>query len=92
MGPSTEHLYNTTLAEVEAAKMERLEALRRETVKKYLDAEKAGKGKFRLHETRNTLDNLREEVRRDRGNRVSICHRVKLCSTSLGRRKQASPS
>lgn len=63
MGPSTDRLYKTTLAEVEAAKRERLETLRRETVEKYREVEKAGQGEFRLNETRNTKDALKEEVR-----------------------------
>lgn len=62
VGPSTDRLYRTNLAEVEAGKKERLEALKRETVRKYKDAEEAGQGEFRLHETRNTLDALKEEV------------------------------
>lgn len=62
MGPSTDRLYRTNLAEVEAGKKERLEALKRETAQKYKDAEEAGQGEFKLHETRNTLDALRDEV------------------------------
>lgn len=62
VGPSTDRLYRTNLAQVEAGKKERLEALKRETAQKYKDAEEAGQGQFRLHETRNTLDALKEEV------------------------------
>lgn len=62
MGPSTDRLYRTNLAEVESGKRERLEELRRKTIDKYKEVEEAGKGMFRLHETRNTLDALREEV------------------------------
>lgn len=61
-GPSTDRLYRTNLAEVESGKKERLEDLRLQTVLKYKEAEEAGKGEFRLHETRNTLDALRDEV------------------------------
>lgn len=64
MGPSTDRLYRTNLAEVESGKKERLEELRRKTIDKYKEMEEAGKGMFRLHETRNTLDALREEVGR----------------------------
>lgn len=63
VGPSTDRLYRTNLAEVEAGKKERLEALRRQTLDKYKEVEEAGKGEFRLHATRNTLDALREEVK-----------------------------
>eukprot|EP00903_Cladosiphon_okamuranus_P017044 g15709.t1 len=62
VGPSTDRLYRTSLAEVESGKKERLEALRHETIDKYKEVEEAGKGMFRLHETRNTLDALREEA------------------------------
>lgn len=62
MGPSTDRLYRTNLAEVESGKKERLEELRQKTIDKYKEVDEAGKGMFRLHETRNTLDALREEV------------------------------
>ncbi len=62
VGPSTDRLYRTNLAEVESGKTERLEEQRRQTIEKYREMEEAGKGMFRLHETRNTLDALREEV------------------------------
>ncbi|CAM9455175.1 unnamed protein product, partial [Ectocarpus sp. 4 AP-2014] len=62
VGPSTDRLYRTNLAEVESGKKERLEELRRQTVAKYKGMEEAGKGMFRLHETRNTLDALRDEA------------------------------
>lgn len=62
VGPSTDRLYRTSLAEVESGKKERLEEQRRQTIDKYREMEEAGKGMFRLHETRNTLDALREEV------------------------------
>lgn len=64
-GPSTDCLYQTNLAEVESDKKERLEALRRQTAQKYKEAEEAGNGEFRLHETRNTLDALKAEVKGD---------------------------
>ncbi|CAN0552056.1 unnamed protein product, partial [Laminaria digitata] len=60
--PSTDRLYRTNLAEVESGKKERLETLRKQTIQKYREAEEAGKGEFRLHETRNTLDALRDEA------------------------------
>lgn len=47
---------------MESGKKERLEKLRHETIEKYKEVEEAGRGMFRLHETRNTLDALREEV------------------------------
>ncbi|CAM9215726.1 unnamed protein product, partial [Scytosiphon promiscuus] len=62
VGPSTDRLYRTNLAEVESGKKERLEKLRRQTVDKYKEMEEAGRGMFRLHETRNTLDALKEEA------------------------------
>ncbi|CAM9428541.1 unnamed protein product, partial [Ectocarpus fasciculatus] len=62
VGPSTDRLYRTNLAEVESGKKERLEELRRQTVAKYKEMEEAGNGMFRLHETRNTLDALRDEA------------------------------
>ncbi|CAM9126544.1 unnamed protein product [Pylaiella littoralis] len=62
VGPSTDRLYRTTLAEVESGKKERLEELRRQTIDKYKEVDEAGKGMFRLHETRNTLDALRDEA------------------------------
>lgn len=47
---------------MESGKKERLEKLRRQTIDKYKEGEEAGRGMFRLHETRNTLDALKEEV------------------------------
>ncbi|CAM9667267.1 unnamed protein product, partial [Hapterophycus canaliculatus] len=62
VGPSTDRLYRTNLAEVESGKKERLEKLRRQTIDKYKEVEEAGRGMFRLHETRNTLDALKAEA------------------------------
>lgn len=61
VGPEPTYMERTSLKDIEASKAKRLEDVREETRKKYDDSQA-----FKLHETRNTIDEVRRRVEEQR--------------------------